>query len=135
MNNIIIKSPWVVGKLSLRQPRNIVQISIVAYEHPVGMPARFCTGLIPAIELSKQLELDDFKSVVRVMDPTSIANYCNGWKVREPQFRDVITEFFECNGIDFFFDEAVDVGVLLLKDHRENVTQTFMSDCIRTYQA
>lgn len=105
MNNIIVKSPWIIGNLSLR-PGNIVQVSIVVYEHPAGIPARFCIGLVPAIELSKQLKLNAFKSIVRVMDPTPIANYCNGWQVKEPQFRDVITEFFESNGIDFFFDES-----------------------------
>lgn len=109
MNNIIIKSPWIIGNLSLR-PGNIIQISIVAYEHPAGMPARFCAGLIPAIELSRQLKLNTFKSIVRVMDPTPIANYCNGWQTKQPQFQDATAKFFDSNGVTFFFDEAEQVG-------------------------
>lgn len=106
MNNIIIKSPWIVGKLSLR-PGSVVQISIVAYEHSAGLPARFCAGLIPAIYLSRQIKLNGLASIIRVIDPTPIANYCNGWqKIEQSQFRDVATRFLEQNSVDFFFDEA-----------------------------
>ncbi len=105
MNNVIIKSPWVVGNLSLRRG-SIVQISIVAYEHWLGIPARFCAGLIPAVEISRQLRHENFQSVVRVIDPTPIADYCNGWQPRQLFFRAVIEDFFNNLGVVFFFDEA-----------------------------
>ncbi len=105
MNNVIIKSPLIIGNLSLK-PGEIVQISIVAYEHQLGLPARFCAGLIPAIELSKRLKQIGFTSIIRVIDPTPIANYCNGWQPRQSQFQAVIAEFFNRHGVDFFFDEA-----------------------------
>jgi len=103
MNNVVIKSPWVIGNLSLR-PKCVVQISIVAYEHEKGLPARFCAGLIPAAEVSKQLQAIGFESVVRVIDPTPIASYCNGWQ-KSTQFRDVIASFFGSK-TPFFFDES-----------------------------
>jgi len=109
MNNIVIRSPWIIGNLSL-QPGKAMQISIVAYEHSAGMPARFCAGLIPAVEISRQLKKKDFESIVRVIDPTPIANYCNGWQVKQSQFRDVIADFFGSNDIAFFFDEAEQVS-------------------------
>lgn len=106
MNNRIIKSAWIEGKLSLT-PGNVVQISIVAYEHADGLPARFCAGLIPAAEVSKQLQALGFESVVRVIDPTPIASYCNGWSDKmEPRFRNVIDAFFKSRGVALFFDEA-----------------------------
>lgn len=113
MNNKIIRSPWIIGNLSL-QPGKAVQISIVAYEHSAGMPARFCAGLIPAVEVSRQLEKNAFESVVRVIDPTPIANYCNGWQAKQSQFRDVVADFFNRNSVAFFFDEAerVDSGAI-----------------------
>jgi len=103
--NTIIESSWVKDVFSF-QPGKIVQISVVAYGHSAGIPARFYMGLIPAIELSRKLKLNDSKSVVRVVDPTPIANYCNGWETKQPYFRDIITNFLESNGVDFFFDEA-----------------------------
>ncbi|MCX6765106.1 MAG: hypothetical protein NT148_01025 [Candidatus Nealsonbacteria bacterium] len=109
MNNRVIKSPWIVGNLSLR-PGNAVQISIVAYEHSAGVPARFCAGLIPAIDVSKQLKQNAFESVVRVIDPTPIANYCNGWQPKQSQLKDLIAKFFNDNGVEFFFDEAEPIG-------------------------
>lgn len=105
MNNVIIRSPWITKKLSLR-PGKSVQISIVTYEHAAGIPARFCAGLIPAAGVSKQLLSLGFESVVRVIDPTSIANYCNGWQENQSQFRDVITKFLWDSNVAFFFDEA-----------------------------
>ena len=105
MNNIVIKSPWVMGNISIK-PGNVVQISIVAYEHSAGMPARFCAGLIPAVEVAKQLKKINFESIIRVIDPTPIANYCNGWEPKQSQFRDVIVNFLNSNEIAFFFDEA-----------------------------
>lgn len=103
MNNVVIKSPWVIGNLSIR-PKCVVQISIVAYEHEKGLPARFCAGLIPAAEVSKQLQAIGFESVVRVIDPTPIASYCNGWQ-KSTQFRNVIASFFGSK-TPFFFDES-----------------------------
>ena len=106
--NTTINSSWIKEGLVFR-PRNVIQISIVAYEYPVGMPARFCAGLIPAIKLSRQLRLKGFESIVRIIDPTPIAYYCNGWQTKQSQFRDVITEFLDDSNINFFFDGAEQV--------------------------
>ncbi len=105
MNNVKIGSPWVNGNLSLR-PKHAVQISIVAYELPSGLPARFCAGLIPVADVVRQLRGLGFKSTVRVIDPTPIASYCNGWPPWQSRFRKVISEFFGSRGITCFFDEA-----------------------------
>ena len=105
MDKISVKYPWVEGCFSF-QPGKKVLISIVAYEHPLGMPARFCMGLVPAIALSKQLEPMSIESVIRMVDPTTIANYCNGWQVKEPQFKNVISGFLNDHHVGFFFDEA-----------------------------
>ena len=113
MESVSIKSQWIEQNFLLH-PSKKVQISVVAYEHPAGMPARFCTGLLPAIALSKQIEETTTESVIRLIDPTPIANYCNGWETRKSQFRDVIARFLEDHNVDFFFDQAeeVDSGVL-----------------------
>ncbi|MCX6719842.1 MAG: hypothetical protein NTV36_01930 [Candidatus Staskawiczbacteria bacterium] len=101
--------PFIKGEFSF-QPGNTIQISIVAYGHSMGMPARFCTGLIPAIQLSRKLEENEFKSVIRVVDPSPIANHCNGWKQeKQPQFCAVISRFFNQGGTNFFFDTAEQV--------------------------
>lgn len=87
-----------------------VEISVVAYEHPAGIPARFLTGFIPAITLAKHFESRGVKSVIRVIDPTSIANYCNGWRGSQARFQEIISNFFCDRKIDFFFDEAEPVN-------------------------
>lgn len=113
MESVLIKSKWIEEDFLLR-PSKKVQISIVAYEHLAGMPARFCTGLLPAIALSREIETISSTPVIRLIDPTPISNYCNGWETRKSQFRDVITRFLQDHNIDFFFDqaEAVNGGML-----------------------
>ncbi|MFA5773246.1 MAG: hypothetical protein WC908_01060 [Candidatus Paceibacterota bacterium] len=105
MENNYIKCQWIEGDFYFQLDKT-VQISIVAYEHSLGIPARFCMGLVPAIALSKQLESIAVESVIRLIDPTNIANYCNGWKVKESQFKNVISEFLNNRNVNFFFDEA-----------------------------
>lgn len=140
MNNRIIRSPWVIGNLSLR-PGNVIHISIVVYEHLVGLPARFCAGLVPAVDVSRQLKQNGFKSVVRVIDPTPIADYCNGWQLRQTQFRDVVTDFFNRNSIAFFFDEAerVDNGateiLMELGGELESAEDEKVADMVRRIKA
>ncbi|MDP3785383.1 MAG: hypothetical protein Q8R12_05005 [bacterium] len=109
MKSISIKSPLIAGEFVV-QPNKKVLISIVAYEYPKGIPARFCAGLIPAIDLSKQLESYGVQSKIRVIDPTSIANYCNGWEAKQSQVRDVAAGFLNDHGVNFFFDEALQVS-------------------------
>lgn len=122
MNEIVITSPLIKETFSLR-PDSMVQISIVAYEHQMGMSARFCTGLLPAIELVRQLKLNNVKSIIRLVDPTPIANYCNGWEIKQSQFRDVITQFLQNADVNFFFDEAEQVNSDALKILRELGTE------------
>ncbi len=105
MGNLSIKCQWLEESLFCEDSKD-VQVSIVAYEHPAGMPARFCAGLIPVVALSKELALNSVKSTVRLIDPSPIANYCNGWKIGQPRFRDVISKFLADHEINFFFDEA-----------------------------
>ncbi|MCX6754228.1 MAG: hypothetical protein NTU81_00125 [Candidatus Nomurabacteria bacterium] len=109
MENITINCQWIDGDFYPKMNKTI-QISIVAYEHSSGIPARFCTGLIPAIELSKKLKSIGFKSLIRLINPTPIANYCNGWQTKESQFKNIISEFLNKHSIDFFFDEAEQVS-------------------------
>ncbi|MDO8664025.1 MAG: hypothetical protein Q7K44_00515 [Candidatus Liptonbacteria bacterium] len=109
MNDIIISSGLIKEPLSLR-PNSMVQISIVAYEHQAGIPARFCAGLLPAIKLAKKLDSHGIQSVIRLLDPSPIANYCNGWEIKQPRFRDIIAEFLQNSGVGFFFDEAEQIS-------------------------
>ncbi len=113
-NNVSIKCSFIDETLQLQSNKK-VQISIVIYEHASGMPARFCAGLIPAIALSRQLEINAITSVIRLIDPTPIANYCNGWKGGKSQFRDVVTKFLNEHNVDFFFDEAEQINSDTLK--------------------
>lgn len=105
MENVNIDCRWIEGNVSF-STRKKVQISIVAYEHSGGIPARFCMGLVPAIVLSQNLKLLEIDSVIRLIDPTQIANYCNGWSTKNSQFRNIISNFLNNYGIEFFFDEA-----------------------------
>ncbi|MFA6325352.1 MAG: hypothetical protein WCX46_03965 [Candidatus Paceibacterota bacterium] len=109
MENIPIKNKWIEGDFYL-QLNKTIQINIVAYEHLLGIPARFCVGLVPAISLSKKLKSMSIKSLIRLIDPTPIANYCNGWKMKESQFKDVISNFLNNQDVKFFFDEAEQVS-------------------------
>ncbi len=105
MNYTSIKCPWIVGDFSFQHDKN-VQISVVTYEYTLGIPARFCAGLIPPIALSQQLKLLGTESVIRLIDPTSIANYCNGWDIKETRFKTVVCDFFEKMDVKSFFDES-----------------------------
>lgn len=113
-NNVSIKCSFISETLQLMSNKK-AQISIVIYEHVLGMPARFCAGLIPSIVLSRQLEINSITSVIRLIDPTSIANYCNGWKSGKSQFRDVVTKFLNEFNVNFFFDEAEQINSNTLK--------------------
>ncbi len=105
MDNIVIQNSLIEGDLVIQSSKK-VQISIVLYEHKEGIPARFCSGLIPALALSKQLESNSIESIIRLVDPTPIANYCNGWEVKQSCFRDIVVNFLSTHGTDYFFDEA-----------------------------
>lgn len=110
MDKIVIQNPLIEGELII-EPDKKVQISIVLYEHEEGIPARFCAGLIPALALVRQLESNSVKSTIRLIDPTPIANYCNGWKMKQSCFRDIVVNFLDTFGADYFFDEAEKVDV------------------------
>lgn len=103
--SIPIENQWISEGLSLEN-NNDVHISTVAYEHPAGIPARFCAGLIPSIALSKQLAENNIKPTVRLIDPSSIANYCNGWKDSQSGFKDVLSHFLNGYKVDHYFDQA-----------------------------
>lgn len=105
MNEVSVKCPWIEEEVVLSSNKK-VQISLVAYEHRDGIPARFCAGLVPAVALSKHLATSGVASIVRLIDPTPIANYCNGWQEKETRFRDVISDFMGGHSIDFFFDQS-----------------------------
>ena len=103
MEFIRIKNPLIVGEFAL-DPSKKVLISIVAYEFPKGIPARFYIGLIPAIGLSKQLASFDIQSKIRLVDPTNIAGYCNGWEKKRSQVKDIAAEFLDDHGVDIILD-------------------------------
>ena len=105
-----VQSPWVSGQFCLTGAAT-VQISVVAYKHPLGLPARFYAGLIPAIELSRRLESRGVKAVVRIVDPSPIAYHFNGWAVElSTQLQDLIADFLSGNKVGFFFDRSEEVG-------------------------
>lgn len=110
MKIIEIASPLIRGDPLSAESDRIAQISVVSYEHQLGIPARFCAGLLPAIELYRKFELHAIKSVIRLVDPTPIVDYCNGWVISNSIFRDVISQFLQNNEIRFFFDQAEPVG-------------------------
>jgi len=109
MGDIIISSGLIKEPISLK-PDSVVQISVVAYEHQAGIPARFCAGLLPAIDLARKLDSYGIKSALRLLDPSPIANYCNGWEIKQPRFREIIAEFLQKSGVVFFFDEAEQIS-------------------------
>lgn len=104
---ISVDCRWLDESFSCRKGK--VQISVVAYEHPAGIPARFCAGLLPAAALSKQLMNHGAEPIVRLVDPSPIANYCNGWNIIEPQFQSVLGGFLDEHKISYFFDQAEQV--------------------------
>ncbi len=108
MDSISVEPSWWEGNLSF-DPRKEVIISVVAYEHVLGMPARICAGLIPAIDLVRQLKKQSVPSRVRLIDPSSIANYCNGWNIKNDSAHEVLGGFLQDHDINFFFDEAEEV--------------------------
>lgn len=103
--SISINCPWLEESLPCWEGCK-VQISIVAYAHPAGIPARFCAGLIPAIDLTRRFAEHGVKSTVRLIDPSPIANYCNGWENSEPRFRGVLGDYLAKHGVSYFFDIA-----------------------------
>jgi hypothetical protein len=127
--SVLVESRWIKEVLSF-EPGNTIQISIVTYGHPMGIPARFCAGLVPAIDLVKQLESRGLGSIIRVMDPTPIANYCNGWQANQSQshFREVVSDFLDRNGSQFFFDEAEQLSETAVEVLRTLGTELEASD-------
>lgn len=109
MNDVLIKCSWIQGDMIL-QSKKMAQISLVAYEHYDGMPARFWAGLIPAVALYRQLSEIGISSIVRIVDPTPIAYYCNGWSKRESMLSNVISDFMRGQHVDFFFDQSEQVS-------------------------
>lgn len=105
MNDLSISSALIKGQFVLKSAAQ-VQISIVAYEHQAGMPARFYAGLLPAIDLARKIKFRGAKPIIRVIDPSPIANYCNEWEIERPRFRTVIAEFLRNSNVEFFFDTA-----------------------------
>ncbi len=106
---IKIESSWFEGTFSALSDKSVV-ISVVAYGHPKGIPARFCAGFIPAIDLAKKLSSNMVRTNIRLIDPTPIANHCNGWKDNDSRFRDIVSEFLSANNVEFTFDGAENVS-------------------------
>ncbi|MBI2888615.1 MAG: hypothetical protein HYY10_01700 [Candidatus Liptonbacteria bacterium] len=130
MKEITVGSPCgfaglMEGPLTL-QFRNLVTISVVMYEHREGIPARFFAGLVPALKLAESCELKrHFVTTIRVIDPTSIVNHCNGWSVHSSRMQEFVRQFLaaryqgERHAPPLFFDEAEPVGEAMLKVFRE----------------
>ncbi|MBP6944422.1 hypothetical protein KBD61_03245 [Patescibacteria group bacterium] len=89
-----------------------VIVSVVAYTHPEGIPARFCVGLISAVQFSREIPSSSVE--IRIIDPSPIANYCNGWK-RNDAFQDIVVDFLTKQRVEFFFDRAEEVTEESLK--------------------
>ncbi|MBU6323197.1 MAG: hypothetical protein KGI41_04205 [Patescibacteria group bacterium] len=87
----VFTNELIAGSVTLRGDAKAV-ISTVAYEHPDGMPARFAAGLIPAFVLARQLRERGIFTIVRIIDPTRVANYCNGWQMGSDKLDQVVGE-------------------------------------------
>ncbi len=87
-----------------------VQISVVGYEHPAGIPARFLAGFIPAVALSNQLSRENIDSMIRIVDPTAVANHCNGWQSGSSRFHQIISDFLHREEAKFFIDQAEQIS-------------------------
>jgi len=130
MKEITVSGPrgfaeLVEGPLTL-QFRNLVTISVVMYEHREGIPARFCAGLVPALKLAESYELGrHFRTTIRVVDPTSIVNHCNGWSVSSSRTQEFVRQFLAAcyqggrHAPPLFFDEAEPVSEAMLEVFRE----------------
>lgn len=114
-----------------------VQISVVAYEHANGIPARFLVGLIPAIELYRLAKSHGLDAVIRIIDPTHIASYCNGWSKIESKFTEIISEFLNLQNVSFFFDQAEELNnssLEILKNIGSDLEQSTDSEIIAMVQ-
>lgn len=80
-----------------------VVISVVAYQHPAGIPARLCAGLLAAIELYHRLPIG--VAQLRIVDPSPIAAYCNGWSLCN-ETTSILQTFCEQASIHPVFDPA-----------------------------
>ncbi|MFA6050372.1 MAG: hypothetical protein WC761_04215 [Candidatus Paceibacterota bacterium] len=85
---------------------NDVLISLVVYEHPNGLPARFCAGLLPAVSLYRKFEASGVRVKVRVIDPSPIASFCNGWNNGQSQCLREVKKFLSLHSINYFIDVA-----------------------------
>ena len=99
-----LHSPLIEGDFLYREEN--VTISVVAYQHPQGIPARFCAGLIAAIQLYKAIPQG--KAELRIIDPSPIATYCNNWEEGR-EAHSILHQFCRAHGIEPFFDRAEDM--------------------------
>ena len=61
-------------------PDDTVQINVVVYGSPYGIPARFFAGLIPAVLLVKKLRSVGKEVILRAFCSIHIAAFCNDWQ-------------------------------------------------------
>ncbi len=101
--------------------RGRIQLNVVVYGSPKGIPARFFAGIIPAILLAKKFIAQEKDVCIRVFNPITIASFCNGWQNgedKERQNKKAITlaeKFLEKQGIPFFFDPSLPVSDEMMK--------------------
>lgn len=104
-----VTSDLIKGAVTIPADATTLVISVVAYQHPVGVPARFLAGMVPAIDLARKAAAQGVSATIRVIDPSPIAEHCNGWRVEKPIVWDLIKDFLTQHGVEFSFDRAAPV--------------------------
>ena len=96
-------------------PGNTIQINVVVYGSPLGIPARFFAGLIPAVLLAKKFRSMGKEVILRAFCSIHIATFCNGWQgdlaaVQNRKAINFAEWFFDRHNISFFIDYSCQVS-------------------------
>lgn len=103
-----IDTPFLTSPVMVPVGKELV-ISIVAYETPDGLPARFLAGVMPAIDVAQKATESGISTVVRVIDPAPIASHFNGWDAYPTSHHELLSSFFGQCGVKFYIDRAATV--------------------------
>lgn len=91
-----LESKYWEGSIFVDETKQVV-VSVVAYEHARGIPARFFAGIYPAFELARKILDAGGKACVRIVNPLSIACYCNGWSHTNERLTQILARLNCCN--------------------------------------
>lgn len=74
-------------------------LSVVCYAYPSHVPARLCAGLVPAVALARALQSHGIRAHIRIIDPSPIASYCNGWDTDQRCAQEAVLTFCTHNAV------------------------------------